>query len=332
MMVHYFMFRKIALSLCFTLFLGMLTACNPSSILHPKIGESIFKKSAKNTPPSTEKAHPGTPQIGSPVALPPQFKTANGQNAQTLKDAMPNGLPTLKPMKGINVDTLFSEKIKNTDKRFDRVEGVVADMREEFEVYKPAIVRLSAVESDIQNLIKELEVLLQETPQQPSQPPMKLTNAITPTLAIRQLEPVPSTKKEAPAAVKNPIQKAKPKPVVPKMKKHDGLIAQNLRIGKHAGKTRIVLDTNQNTSFSVDLDNDEKLMIIELPEARWIGKTTKSFPHSAIIDSYTTEPLNGGKGSMLILALKKPTSIMVKKKLSPDSTNAYHRIYFDLKE
>jgi len=247
MMVHYFMFRKIALSLCFTLFLGMLTACNPSSILHPKIGESIFKKSAKNTPPSTEKAHPGTPQIGSPVALPPQFKTANGQNAQTLKDAMPNGLPTLKP-------------------------------------------------------------------------------------AIRQLEPVPSTKKEAPAAVKNPIQKAKPKPVVPKMKKHDGLIAQNLRIGKHAGKTRIVLDTNQNTSFSVDLDNDEKLMIIELPEARWIGKTTKSFPHSAIIDSYTTEPLNGGKGSMLILALKKPTSIMVKKKLSPDSTNAYHRIYFDLKE
>jgi len=54
-------------------------------------------------------------------------------------ERLPNGLPALKPLKGVNVDTLFAENIKSTDRRFDRLENAVVDMRREFEAVKPAI-------------------------------------------------------------------------------------------------------------------------------------------------------------------------------------------------
>jgi len=77
------------------------------------------------------------------------------------------------------------------------------------------------------------------------------------------------------------------------------------------------------------LDNDEKLIIIELPNARWIGKSVHKFTGSKLLESYSVEPLNN-KGSLIVIALKKETTIKRKKRLKPDDTNPYHRIYFDL--
>ncbi|PCK00431.1 MAG: hypothetical protein COA45_01235 [Zetaproteobacteria bacterium] len=262
---------------------------------------------------------------------------------------MPNGLPLLKPMKGINADTLFTENIKNAGERFNRVENAVVDLRKEFEVYKPSIVRLAAVESDIQNLIKELEVLLQETPA--NQPPQALIEISEPQLQVKQLEPQqtppPEQQKIAQVQPSDHIEKEKPfekpykKPPEKPPKKatttkkapppsHDGVVALNLRVGEHADKLRIVLDTNHRTNFSIDLDNNEKLIIIELPEARWIDGNNKNFKHSKLLESLSVEPLNNGKGSMIVLSLKKTTQILREKRLSPDNDNAYHRIYFDL--
>lgn len=328
------MYKKIALSLCFTLFLGLLTACSPEGLLHLKKAESSNTNIAQKSENTSKNQG-----ISAPIALPPAFNSAPLRPGQTNTQYMPNGLPALKPMKGINADTLFTESIKDTGDRFNRVENAVVDLRKEFDTYKPSIVRLSAVESDIQNLIKELEVLLQETPA--SQPPQMLVEPSEPQLQVTQLAPqqiAPPEQQEV-SQVPQHTEKNKP-PEKPSEKKkppkkaspptHDGVVALNLRVGEHADKSRIVFDTNHKTNFSIDLDNDEKLIIIELPEARWIDGSSKTFKDSKLLESYSVEPLNNGTGTMIVLALKKTTKILREKRLSPDGENSYHRIYFDL--
>lgn len=328
-MVLWCMFKKLALSLRFVIILGMLTACNPQSILHPKENESKAK-----TTENTQNHNQNTP-IGAPVALPPQYAGTPLNPGKSGVKHMPNGLPALSPMKGIKAETLFAENIKDTGDRFNRVENAVVDLRKEFEAYKPSIVRLAAVESDIQNLIKELEVLLQETPTpQPSQ-----------TVSSDHLPPKNSEisalpKQAPPLAATNTATSQPPPPVAAKKQKRppdriqksiSGKVAQNLRVGEHADKVRIVIDTSKKFAHTIDIDNDEKLIIVEIPEAEWKGSTEKSFPASKILDSYSVEQTNNGKGSMIIIALKKNTSVIKQSTLSPDKTSPYHRIYFDLK-
>ena len=325
------------------LFLGLLSACSPSETLRLGKTESAAVQTPKN-PENIDRTNlPGS--IGTPVALPPRFDKNPLKPGQTDSQVMPNGLPALSPMKGLNYDSLFAEKIRDKDERFDRVETAVLDLRKEFEAYKPAIVRLSATESDIQNLIKELEVLLQETPTQ--QPPLDLAGGGAGTedqesavLDIQQLNPQPATPPEPQAPAKPPPDKPKKPPaasVMPDMNKPPPVkdfggrtMALNFRIGKHDDKLRIAFDTNKETPFTVELDNEEHLLLIELPQASWDGERDKSFPDSALLETLSVEPTNGDKGSMVIISLKKGTKILQRKHLSPDKTSNYHRVYFDL--
>ncbi|MGH1403039.1 MAG: hypothetical protein ACRBDL_02235 [Alphaproteobacteria bacterium] len=336
------MLKKIALSIYITVFMGVLTACSPTGLLNLE----KTKTHQQNTTETSGKLAGNTTsnsKIGTPVALPPAYDQKPLKPGQTRQDYMPNGLPALKPMKGVNVDTLFSEKIRDNGKRFNRVENAVVDLRKEFELYKPSIVRLSAVESDIQHLIKELEVLLQETPPEQNNMPVELAkqNAQEAELQVKQLDPNPIQANPKQPSVPSinpkppPKKKATSKTIPPdKNGNHiysDGVIAQNLRVGEHADKVRLVLDTNKKTKYSIDLDNDENLIIIELPEAKWTGQYERDITSSALIESYVVEPLNQGKGSMIIISLTKKTGIMRQERLSPDGSSAYHRIYFDLK-
>ena len=409
------MFRKLALSLCFALSLGLLSACSPGGILHLSDSESKSETQDKKSTEDTKSAEKASsqenlnePTIGAPVALPPNFGSEEPPKpGETDTAYMPNGLPALQPMKGVNVDELFSEEIRDSDDRFQRLENAVVEMRKEFESVKPSIVRLAATEADIQSLVREMEAMLQETPPeqnalvppeteatlqvdqldpQPalpetfhtkppeqgyggSDPPSsavldppkvlgQLPKPVSPTgdpqvLAsaegnnktpnpeadkVLSVPPTPMTKDaEKIASTSTPVA-AKPKPAAPPKqtpppkaaKKYDGVAAMDMRIGEHDDKIRVVLDTNQNTPFTIDLDNEEKLIIVELPEARWVGPTSQKFSDSALLESYSVESTNGGKGSMIVLTLKHQTQILKESILSPDQ-NPNHRIYFDLK-
>ncbi len=339
-MVHYFMFRKIALSLCFTLFLGLLSACSPDDVLRLTKNESTVKISKKNTP--NKKNNDG---IGKPVAIPPRFGDKNPViSEQEKNEIMPNGMPALQPMKGINIDKLFADKLKNPDERFNRVENAVIDLKKEFEVYKPAIVRLAAVEADIQNLIKELEVVLQETPAK--QPPIDLSSGenADATLNVQQITPQPPPPPEItddvpkqhkpppppPPPINNDHKISSKKEKTSSVKQFDDNVALNFRIGVHSDKVRVAFDTNRKTPFNIDIDNGEKLIIIELPEARWADKTSIPLTDSKLFESISIENTSN-HGSMIILSLKKETQILQEKILSPDKINGYYRIYFDLK-
>lgn len=339
------MFKKIALTLGFTLFLGLLTACGPNAPL--RLNDTESSSPAQNTSSTQTNGNDG---IGAVVALPPRFENTPDAPGTENPTYMPNGLPALKPMKGINVETLFAQEIRDTDQRFDRVENVVKDMRKDFETYKPAIVRLAAVEEDIQSLIGELEILLQKTPPAPKtksaktydinappdagSPPPTVARAIErdpdPVQEEQEYDP-PIALVKADVDNKPPVQAASAASKAKAAAKAcEGVCAQNLRIGEHSNKIRMVFDTSEKTPFSVDLDNEERLMIIELPNATWKSAMSKTLSGIPTLGSYTVEPINDGKGTMIILSLTANTAIITESRLVPDKTSPYHRIYIDI--
>lgn len=360
------MFKKIALSLCFTLFLGLLTACGPNGITRLKNTESTDLSSpeaaSENTDsePKSDANAAKDERIGAPVALPPSLagETAPGADASA-------ALPGMQPLKGVNVDDLFSQDIKNTDERFDRLENAVKSMMKEFESVKPSIVRLAAVEADIQSLVKEMEVMLQETPTADT----SATAAPEALLQVDQLDPQPvsplippQTQAQAPpspmapqnvlklpadygqekpavAAPQTPTPQIAPAPKAPVQPKApaaapkpkvEGLAATAVRVGEHTDKIRVVMDVTQEAKFSIDLDNAEKLLVVEMPDVAWAAARAQKFSDSALFESYSVEPTNGGKGSLVVFTLKRSTDILKQSTLRPDGGNG-HRIYFDLK-
>ena len=299
---------------------GFSVSCGPLT------GSSQSSKTAssQNSVPSAEtlispdnaSQKPGAVEVPAPVALPPSFGDRPAQPGQMKTQTMPNGLPALQP-KGVNVGNLFADNISDTDARFNRLENAVQDLRREFESFKPAIVRLVAVESDIQDLIKQLDMLLQS---EPVAPPQSLTPA-------RPLSPADQAPPPSPMVNAKP-----PEPAMPKaMSSYGGApTVKAMRVGQHSDKVRIVVDVSSKANYTLDLDNQENLLIFELPTAQWSAARSQRFSRSPLIQSYSVEPINNGQGSRVVMTLKKATQI-VKQQALPPGTNPNYRIYFDLK-
>ena len=73
--------------------------------------------------------------------------------------------------------------------------------------------------------------------------------------------------------------------------------------------TRIVLDVSAKANFHADLDNDEHLLVIELPDSGWDAAKAAPSLDSPLVKSWNVEAMDGGKGSRLILQLKGPARI-----------------------
>lgn len=333
LLVKIFMTKHVVLCLTLILSLGAVNACSQ---------QTIPNSSAQNTSNNTQKTPDSAGNTSSegflsaPVVAPPSYdqrplKPGESPPAQT----MPNGLPALKPLKGVNVDTLFAENLSNSDRRFERLENVVKDMRREFEAVKPAIVRLVAVESDIQQMVEQLETLAAQERNTPAMP--------APVLA----EEMPTQNAQPQSLVPQDLQTPKTadtaKPMTPKTQAMNstttsnaantssGPIVKNLRTGQHKDKMRLVLDLSKKTPYSVDLDSGENILIIELPQAKWSGVNSKNFSSKKpLLASYSVDSINNGQGSRIIIPLKKSSTVL-KHALLPPNTTSYHRVYVDLK-
>ncbi len=290
------------------LFVGFTTSCGP---LTSPSKNTNSQTSSENLIGGNAQPTASAPlEVPPPVAQPPNYGSRPLKPGETKNATMPNGLPALQP-KGVNVGNLFAENISDTNSRFERLENAVTGLRQEFESFKPAIVRLVAVESDIQALIKQLDMLLQN---EPTAPPAQLTPQPQAQLhAADQAEPSKAhTPTTQPAAVSS------------------GSFVKAIRTGKHSNKLRLVLDASRQTPFTADLDNQENLLVIELPEAAWNPSRQKNYPGSSLIQSYSVESINGGKGSRVVLTLKKSTQLL-KQQALPPGNNPNYRIFLDLK-
>jgi hypothetical protein len=143
-------------------------------------------------------------------------------------------------------------------------------------------------------------------------------DGVYPTAETKVVEP---KLKIDPAPVK--VAKAAPKRAV-----GDGLRVVRVRTGMHPGKVRFVLDVNQKPTFRYDVDNDEKLLLLELPNTGWDASMRKSLGGNPLIKSYSVQKLNNGT-SRLAIELKAPVKVGMAKVFAPN--NVYgHRIVLDV--
>lgn len=138
------------------------------------------------------------------------------------------------------------------------------------------------------------------------------------------------------AAENQPIQISKPVETspVPKgprdMANKTQTLVTGVRVGKHANMIRIVFDVTDKTSYTADLDNNERILVVEFPHTRWSTPAkAESFGKMPVIQSYRIDPYNGDQGHVFVLQLKQSTRILSQKTF-PALSGSGSRIVIDL--
>ncbi len=266
----------------------------------------------------------------SPIAAPPGSSENPPLPGTTGTPKTPDGLPALSA-KGLNT-SLFSSRVDNTDSRMGRLENAVQELRNDFDAISPAIVRLVSIEQDIQNLIAQLEVLTNGTAPAPIVDPIDselLTD--TNTQPIQPIEaPIPPTPQNPLALAENltVTPQTAPTPAPAPVATNSGIAVTGIRIGNYKDKVRIVLDATAKASFTADLDNNEKILVVELPQTGWRTDMQKTFAQNAVLSSYKTEQRADG-GTRLIIQLKSRSSILYQ--ITLPNPNGTSRLVLDLK-
>ncbi len=237
-----------------------------------------------------------------------QENTLNQPDIPIIATNTPKSLSTVASNKN-----MFANSLRTDNERLDRLERSVQSLRNDFDTVQPSIRRLMAIESDIQELIGELRDLSAE--------PSRMTNNIAPNTVVVQ-SPMAAPKAKKPISKKSSYQRKSAPPV-------QGGMATifDVRSGEHPGKSRLVLDSNANAAYTIDIDNNENVMVVDLPNTLWTAPTSKDFAKSSIISSYTVEKSDAG--NLLIIQLKKNAKVGYKAVL-PSNSGAGKRIVIDV--
>lgn len=279
--------------------------------------------------------------------------------------AIPNmapaqGIKTASVAANMN-EPLGTEEIRE---RFHVMEQQIAVMRQDMERIAPLLHRLSMMEESMRELSMALnnahtngampkmakpQAPMMHQPQPNMAPPHHTApNAAThldhmgKPMATHTLPQThgnkggitPSYQAPSPAVMHQPktdmVAKAPAvqSPAKTMAKKYSGTSVEGIRFGKYKGRDRVVLDLTNKANFRYDLDNNEKLLIVELPNAAWGTHMAKKIKTSDAIAAYTAQPgINGG--TQLIFSLKKSARVSQARALPPNSQYG-HRIFMDI--
>lgn len=176
------------------------------------------------------------------------------------------------------------------------------------EINKDTNVRIVRLESEVAGLRDDFRKMV---PQHKPEMPQQVTQAaLLPPEAIAPVMPSTPPETIAPAAGAATSS------------------VKGVRVGEHPDKVRIVLDVSGPAKFSYDIDNNEKLLIIDLPQSSWPTGATGSFDGNALVSGYAARPSASG-GVTLAVELKKPAKLTMSSALEPNESYG-HRIVFDV--
>lgn len=223
---------------------------------------------------------------------------------------------------GLNLENYFAEDIQDPITRIRRVENAVIAIQEDLKAMAPPIQRLVAVENDIQELVGQLEILLESEAEPPPYSPYTSPGTQAPA-PLAETAPAPTPQPQA-----QPVPSQPPAAYTPPAS-ITGPAVTALRIGEHPDKVRLVLDVSGDTAYRADLDNMEKILVVELPDADWSAAREKTFGKTPVLQSYRVDSLNG-EGSMLIVQLKQSSAITYQSKIDALSGTG-KRIVIDLR-
>jgi hypothetical protein len=247
---------------------------------------------------------------------------------------------------GLNLKTYMSGELNDPNARIRRLEDTVVAIHSDVATLAPAMQRMALIERDIEELIKQLEILLNEDGSAQTLPAMPAPaagpgNVPVPLLNLEDqpieeaLAPEPLTAPTTEIATPQiePAQKIEaptPPPATTMPKATVGTSVTAVRIGQHEGRSRIVMDITGPVTPRVDLDNMERLLVVELPNVVWGTSSMQNFS-GPLLQSLSTQALDNNGGTRAILVLKKESAILSQSVLKPGDGNQFHRLVIDLK-
>ena len=236
------------------------------------------------------------------------------------------GLPPFQPLPGgmkgtlgLNLEIYLSNNSESTEERVARLERVIVAMNRDMQAMAPVLQKPDApppapppATITMQPILEAPENLLNGDMQAPpATPPI-----VTPPPPAAQDETIVAVEEVTTTTTTTPAPAASGAPA-----------GTGMRVGEHADKMRLVVDVSADTPYSIDLDNAEHIMIVELPQAGWNGPGAMNLD-IGLVKSYKVEQANGG--SMIIVQLTGATSVISQSKL-PAVSGTGRRIVIDLK-
>ena len=215
---------------------------------------------------------------------------------------------------GLNLETYLAPEIEDPAERIKRLERTIIAMHKDMQAMVPALQKPVPVQ--IQSLNAQA---IESGAPLPLQPPEDLE-------IIASGGPQPLQRADM-----QPIISAPPPPPPPVTPPVANSSTTGIRVGEHPDKVRLVIDVAKGTNFSADLDNTENILVIELPETAWTGLNNETFKSMPVMKSYKVDAFNGGAGSMIVVQLNKPTTILSQSKM-PALSGSGERIVIDLQK
>ncbi|PZQ45438.1 MAG: hypothetical protein DI551_07380 [Micavibrio aeruginosavorus] len=277
-----------------------LTACGGgSSAPSPKTDAPLPPISSTEAAPAplaeTDTLTPVMPTATSPLATP--------ATTTTIVTTEPAVVVPAAPATGSSVE-----------ERIAKLEATVGSLRSDYDRIMPAFASLNTTNERIQTLLDEIE---KETgkpvaAQAVKETPVTTTETTTSTTTVTPMASSASTPVLETETVKTETVKTETvaaADMAPSTKEGGNNIS-GVRIGEHGSKTRLVLDLTSKTkpAFKYDLDNNEKLLLVDLPDSGWTGAASAK-PNSPMIASWNVQKGPNG-GSTLAIQLKGSARVL----------------------
>ena len=228
--------------------------------------------------------------------------------------------------------------------RLARVELDVATIKTQMAHSEVQAEKMAALQGKLLQLVEELQrmdaentaaVKMSEAPvSAPAPVPVSASAPVPKGAVTSDSKPAPVVS-SVPAPALKPAAAMAPTPIVKPAVSAARPAASSvpevsaLRFGQHGEKTRLVLDLSAPAVFTQDLDNAEKILIVEIKGAAW--KMSSPAPvavKSPVVASYLVQTAELG-GQRLVLQLKKPVRVVASTSLKPSGDRG-NRILIDL--
>lgn len=190
----------------------------------------------------------------------------------------------------------------DTDK-ISRLQQQVAELEKEVAGNRPKIAKIDVMEQKFKDLSLGLDRIDATYNMRPATAVPTPAPQIVPPPVV-QTPPVTPP----PAPPKPPVSIPEKKVEAPKPAASGQKTVQDLRIGEKKEYSRLVLDLGQSAKVTYDIDNEEKILLIDIPGFNWNAAKTKTFPKSLLIASYQVQ--TDATGAHLVVQLKAPAKVV----------------------
>ena len=225
--------------------------------------------------------------------------------------------------------SVYSPAVPDTQARLESLERSVADLRMEFDSVLPAIREL--IEAGKADRIAVASGTPSGTPAPlaASAPPAVMPGAVASVSAPKTPvhETIPTAAAPNPVSTKVPVASPPPSAQASIAAASGGVTG--VRVGVHPDRTRIVLDLSGPATFQTDLDNGERLLLVDLPQTPWSAPERQAASGKSLVTAWSAQSAHEGKGTTAVFQLSGPVKILTSSTLRPDGKSG-DRIVIDL--